>query len=195
MNETMTKAIKDVESGEIVLQTNPDFVRAENARNVLKFAWALYNADWDVYENETGTPYLTSDNPASFEDAGGTSGPPGSVPFFRNLPVTPKLCLRCDLARHPDLFASTRQDFTQEPKGTVRGGFVNLETVQMVNSYTAQCAEELVLHSEVSDYVRDLTARYARFRVEAESRQRREQKGIVIANRVRCVERKHSISR
>lgn len=193
-NETLTAAIGDINSGSIVVQTEPDFVRAENARNVLKFAWALYNADWDVYENETGTGYLTSDNPASFEDPGDRWGPPGSVPFVGYLPVTPKLCLRCDLTRNPDAFMHTKQDFTQEPKGTVQGGYINLETVQRINTCTVKCAEQLVLSSVESDYARDLTARYSRFHVETESTRLRERDGVLISNRTRCVERKDPLA-
>src|SRR5271155_1147349 len=97
--------------------------RDKPPRSVLKYAWALYNADWDVFENDTDTEYLTSDNPASFEDQGDTWGPPG-IPFVRYLPVTPRLCLRCDLTRNPS-FMHTPQDFTQEPKGSIQGGFID----------------------------------------------------------------------
>jgi hypothetical protein len=177
-------AIEDLERGEITVQTEADFVRAESARSVLKFAWALYNADWDVYENDTGTEYLTSDNPASFEDQGW--GPPGRVHFVRYLPVTPRLCLTCDLTRNPGSFMHTKQDFTKEPKGTIQGGFVNLETVLRINACIAKCAEDLVLGSVESDYARGLTARYSKFRVETESMRFREPKGFLIANRTRC---------
>lgn len=158
-DEKLSAAIEDVEHGEITVQTEADFVRAEIARSVLKFAWSLYNADWDVYENDTGTEYLTSDNPASFEDQGDTWGPPGRVPFVRYLPVTPRLCLTCDLTRNPGSFMHTEQDFTKEPTGTIQGGFVDLETVQRINTCTAKCAEDLVFGSVESDYARDVTAR------------------------------------
>jgi len=189
-SETLSAAIQDVERGEIVLQTEADFVRAESARSVLKFAWALYNADWDVYENNTHTEYLTSDNPASFEDQGDTWEPPGRVPFVRYLPVTPRLCLTCDLTRNPERFIHTEQDFAQEPKGTVQGGFVDLETVQKINTCTAKCAEDLVLSSVESDYARDLTVLHSRFHVETEFNRFRTGNGFVIANRTRAVERK-----
>jgi len=187
-DEKLSAAIEDVERGEIIVQTEADFVRANSAQSVLKFAWALYNADWDVYENDTGTEYLTSDNPASFEDQGDTWGLPGRVPFVRYLPVTPKLCLTCDLTLNPERFLHTEQDFTKEPKGTIRGGFVNLETVQRINICIAKCAENLVLSSAESEYARDLTSRYSRFRVDTESRKIRERGGFLIANRTRCIE-------
>jgi uncharacterized protein DUF4238 len=184
-------AIEDVERGDIKVQTEADFVRAESARSVLKFAWALYNAEWDVFENETGTEYLTSDNPASFEDQGNMWGLPGRhIPFVRYLPVTPKLCITCDLARNPRNLCDMQHDFTKEPLGTIRGGFVGPGIVERVNACTAKCAESLVLGSTKSEYARDLTARCSLFRVETESRRFREHRGFLIVNRTRCIERK-----
>jgi Protein of unknown function (DUF4238) len=192
-NEKLRAAIEDVERGEITVQTEPDFVRAQSASSVLGFAWAIYNADWDVYENDTGTEYLTSDNPASFIDQGDTWEAPGRVPFVRLLPVTPKLCLRCDLTRNAKGFPNTARDFTKEPQGTIRGGLVDQETIHKINICTAKCAEDLVLGSVESDYVRDLTARYSGFHVETESKRFRERTGFLIANRTRCIESRSAI--
>lgn len=189
LDETLQAAVEDVERGDIKLETEADFVRAQSARSVLKFAWALYNAEWDVFENDTGTEYLTSDNPASFEDQGETWGPPGCIPFVRYLPVTPRLCITCDLTRNKE-FWDMERDFTKEPLGTIRGGFVGPGIVEMVNACTAKCAEDLVLGSAESDYARDLTARYSKFRVETEAKRFREPTGFLIANRTRCIERK-----
>jgi hypothetical protein len=82
----------------------------------------------------------------------------------------------------------TNQDFAMEPKGTIQGGFIDWQTVQRINACTVKCAEDLVLGSAESDYARDLTARYSRFRVETESKRFREPRGFLIANRTRCVE-------
>jgi hypothetical protein len=71
-NHKVKEAIEAVERGEITIETEGDYVRAESARSALTYTWGLYNADWDVFENDTGTEYITSDNPASFEDQGDT---------------------------------------------------------------------------------------------------------------------------
>ncbi len=128
---------------------------------------------------------------AIFANAGPVTGANGEAlqrddRHSRYLPVTPRLCLTCDLTRNPESFMHTKQDFTNELKGTIQGGFVDLETVQRINTCTAKCAEDLVLGRVESDYARDLTARYSRFRVETESKRFREPKGFLVANRTRC---------
>jgi hypothetical protein len=187
-DQKVKDAIEAAERGEIKIETEGDYVRAQSARSVVKYAWGLYNADWDVFENDTGTEYITSDNPASFEDLGETWAL--GNPFIRYLPVTPRLCLMCDLTRNSNLIRETEPDFEQEPKGTIRGGSVRLETVERINICTAKCAEDMVLSSGQSQYARDLAAKYSRFRVENESAQFRRGKGFIIANRIRAIERK-----
>jgi hypothetical protein len=188
-HEMLRAAVEALDRGEIALQTETDFVRAQSARSVLKYAWALYNADWNVYENDTGIEYLTSDNPASFKDQGDTWERAGQVPFVRYLPVTPRLCVKCDLTRNLGIMRM-EPDFTKEPKGTIRGGFVGAETVRRINICTVKCAEDLVLSRVESDYARDLTARYSKFRVETETKRFRQPTGFLIANRTRCNEGK-----
>lgn len=189
--ESLGKAIEDLEAGKILVETEPDYVRAQYARNVLNYAWALYNAEWDVFENDTGTDYFTSDNPASFMDQGDNWGPPGKVPFVRLLPVTPKLCLACDLTKNPKELMSMEPDFSRQPWKTIRGGKVSLKTVEHINACTAKCAEDLVLCSAESTYVGDVTARYAKFKVTAESMRFPTSDGFLVANRTRCVETAH----
>jgi Protein of unknown function (DUF4238) len=189
-DQKVKEAIEAAERGEIIIETEGDYVRAQSARSVLTHAWGIYNADWDVFENDTGVEYVTSDNPASFEDLGDTWGPPGSVPFVRYLPVTPRLCLMCDLTRNPQLIREMKPDFQQEPRGTIRGGFVGLKTVERINVCTVKCAEDLVLCSAESQYVRDLASAYSRFRVENESAKFRRGTGFIIASRTRVIERK-----
>jgi len=189
-DKKLIAAIEDLERGKITLQTEADFVRAQSARTVLKFAWELYNADWNVFENDTSTAYLTSDNPASFEDQGDTWGLNGSTPFVRFLPVTPRLCLMCDLTQNYEKSRLLEMDFTKEPIGTIRGGFINLDIAHRINTCTAKCAENLILSGVASDYARDLAARYSRFRVITESKRFREPKGFLIANHTRCIESK-----
>jgi hypothetical protein len=185
----LTEAIEALDRGQIKLETEADFIRAESARGLIKYAWKLYNADWYVFENDTDTEYITSDNPASFEDQGDAviSGVP---PFIRFLPVTPRLCLMCDLTKNPKTLRDTKPDFEQEPSGTVHGGLVAVEMVHRINTAVAKCAEELVLASNDNKYVRELTEKYSKFRVEHQSARFSVPRGFLIQNRTRVVERK-----
>jgi hypothetical protein len=63
-----------------------------------------------------------------------------------------------------------------------------MKGVQRVNVCVAKCAEDLILCSGESQYVRDLASTYSRFRVESESTRLRTSRGFIIGNRTRSVE-------
>jgi hypothetical protein len=183
------EAIEAEERGEIKIETEADYVRAQAAQSILRYTWGLYNAQWDVFQNDTGTPFVTSDNPASIGDQGDDNWMLG-LPYIRLLPVTPRFCIMCDLTTVPKHVLEAKPDFSKVPIAGVRGDAIRLQTVERVNASIVKCAEDLVITGVESDYVRDLTSTYSRFRVETESARFREPKGFLIANRTRVIERK-----
>jgi Protein of unknown function (DUF4238) len=185
----ISEAIAAIDRGEIVVETEPEYVRAQSAISLSRHTWAIYNADWNVFENDTPTEFITSDNPASHQDQQRAFGLAGHPPFWRFLPVTPRLCLVCDLSRYADELHEKQPDFNEPPKGGFRGGLAKAKTVERINIWGAKCAEELVLCTEETPYVRDLTATYARFRVENELTSRRHGKGFIVASLTRVRER------
>jgi hypothetical protein len=186
-DEKVSEAIRALERGEIVVETESDYVRAQSVHSIMQFAWGLYNAEWDVFENDTAVDFVTSDNPASCVDMGDVWF--GMPPFTRFLPITPKLCIMCDLTRMPELRGS-KPDFTQEPKGTIRGGLIDLNTVKKINVWIAKNAEDLVLCDGENDYVQELTKTYSKFRVENDSALFEHGRGYIVSNRTRIIKRK-----
>lgn len=147
----MAEAVKLLRDGRITLKTETDYIRAQNARNIIKYMWRIYNARWHVLLNDTDVDYVTSDNPASFEDQGEWSGRP--PPFVRYLPITPRICLSCDLTEG---YANRdeKPNFKLAPRGGLQGINVSSAIVRHVNVCTAKCAEDLVFTGTESDGVR-----------------------------------------
>jgi hypothetical protein len=168
-DEILEKAVIDLEEGRIRLDTEPDYVRAQYARMVRKYTWIIFNAQWHIYESNSDLKYFTSDNPASFEDPIGSS--PGNAQFIRYLPVTPELCLTCNIAESARKFRDVEPDFTKEPEGKVSGGFISREMIDRVNTRTAKCAEDLLICGADDDYVRGMARRYGKFRIEGEMKE------------------------
>jgi hypothetical protein len=96
LDHKMTEAIAALERGEIVIETEADYVRAQAANSALKFAWCIYNADWDVFENDSDIGFITRDNPASFIDQGDNWS--SGHPYIRLLPITPSAVRRSRIA-------------------------------------------------------------------------------------------------
>ncbi len=179
--------VQMLRDGTMTLSTEPDYVRAQNAVHVTKLMWRLYNASWRVLVNDTDTEYVTSDNPASFVDQGNWTGRP--PPFLRYLPITPRVCLSCQLTKgHAD--QDEEPDFELSPRGDIWGSNINLETVLSVNVCTAKCAESLVFTGAENDGVRQMVAKYADFRVEGEFLKIPIRDGYQLGSRTRAIERR-----
>ncbi len=181
--DLLAQGIEAMDRGELKIETSSDEIRAFGAANAMKYAWQLYNADWQVFENNTGTDFITSDNPASYGDS-----KRGQRDHFQILPITPKLCLMCDLSKKPEV-RDMALDFEKPPLGKIEIVAVTLETVERINTTIAKSAESLVLSSNDNQYAEGLAAKYSEFRVENESTMTRQGKGFVIASRSRVIER------
>jgi hypothetical protein len=182
--ELLEQGIKALDGGHLKIAVEGEYIRALGATFALRYAWKLYNADWHVYENQTTVPFITSDNPCSFED----DPTWGKREHALYLPITPKLCVTCDLTKQRGL--SEQPDFTKAPKGKVTGNDAPLETVRRINVCMAKSAEDLMLTSEASEYVQHLVTTYGRYRVEHESRMVRQGNAYLIGARSRVVPRK-----
>ena len=183
----MTNAMQMMREGKIKFSTDPEYIRAQSAVQLTKHMWRLYNATWHVLVSDVDADFVTSDNPASFEDQG--DWPQPKREFVRYLPITPRLCLSCDLTRDRGGWEG-EPDFERPPRGQIKGGSVKAATVRHVNVCTAKCAEDLVFTGTENEGVRRMVAKYARFRVEGEFQKIPNPTGYYIASRSRAIERK-----
>jgi hypothetical protein len=182
--ELLEQGIKALDSGQMRIAVEGDYIRAQGALFALRYAWKLYNADWHVHENATEVPFITSDNPSCFEDD--PTWGKREHPLY--LPITPKLCLTCDLSKQRDL--PELPDFAKAPKGKVTGGDASLETVRRINVITAKSAEDLILTGDESDYAQLLATTYAKYHVEHETQMVRQGEAYLIGARSRVIPRK-----
>jgi hypothetical protein len=100
------------DSGRYRIETKSDAVRAIAAKALMNFAWALYNGHWTNIRNDTGTGFLTSDNPVAFNDPGPWR-PTRKPGLPRYLPLTPCLCLYGFMNPRGK---SDEPDFTRAPR-------------------------------------------------------------------------------
>jgi hypothetical protein len=135
-----------------------------NAKNLMECAWALYNSDWVVIKNDTGTDFLTSDNPFAFDDPGPWRGGLPRLP--RYLPIAPDLCLLCDVGQAAQ--SESEPDFSQPPRGTVCVGTIPPRGVCLINRAIVQCAEDIVISPKELPSVEALVKKYGSYRVDVD---------------------------
>ncbi|MDB5614113.1 MAG: hypothetical protein JWQ22_1766, partial [Devosia sp.] len=178
----IVEAIKMIDAGEIIVETEPDWARATNTRHLISFASRLYNADWIVLRNLTSVNFLTSDNPFVFDDPGPFRGG-GSLRLPRYLPLTPRFCLY--ITMDPDRDPG-RVDLTKPPLGTVRFATCDkLARIEHINKLIIQGAEEFVISTGPSDALEPLVAKYAKHRISNEFITIMQSDGIIHGLRMR----------
>jgi hypothetical protein len=181
------------DSGSYSIDTKPDYIRALCAKNLMGYAWSIYNADRIVIKNNTETAFLISDNPVSFDDPGPGPSRGGEPRFPRYLPVTPRLCLHFDISQY-DASDEANPDFTRPPKGTVRIATISPRGARRINRAVVQCAEEIVISSEQLESVEKLVRKYATYRVAVDFIEIRQPDGFLVEmhTRVRPVAGRNS---
>ncbi len=171
------------DAGHFRVETKPDAIRAMAARALMKFAWGLYNAHWTVIRNNTGTGFLTSDNPVAFNDPGPWRGGQPGLP--RYLTLSPRLCLYGFMdPKGP----RDEPDFTRAPLGEVQWGLAPLHGVERVNRAVVECAEDIVISSGKLDSVQTVVAECTRHRIDMEFVNLRRPDGFILVNHTRVRE-------
>jgi len=157
--ELPVDAIEALERKQIKLHHDPNFIKAEYTRQLMQHAWLIYHQDWEIIENTTGFPFVTSDNPVGLLTSADFRRSPR-----RFLPITPKLCLsfRVSNAKPPPF------DPSLGPVGSISWAVADVSAAKAINRITAKCAEDVVLSSAKSAAMATLVANCAKFRVEAE---------------------------
>ena len=98
----------------IVLQTSPEYIKAQTARQLMEFAIVSYNADWTVIRNDM-------DHPSSRVTTRwrvGTGHYSNVQPTVRFLPITPQLCLEiiCDTHKNEPKRHCPRKEAVNKPR-------------------------------------------------------------------------------
>ena len=119
----------------------------------------IYHQDWDVIENNTPHPFITSDNPVSIRPS-----PDHRVPPVRLVAITPRLAFSFRATK----LEVPRFDPALPPCGQFTWHSTNAAGAKSINKMIAKCAEELVLCSYRSEGLASLVANCARFRMEPE---------------------------
>ncbi len=157
-------AVAAIDAGKFVPETKPDFIRAMHALQLMRYAWILYNSDWLILHNDTGTGFITSDNPAAFDDPGPWRGQPPRLP--RYFPITPRLCVSCDMSLTRRV--ENPPDFSLPPLGTVAAATPPPTDIKRVNKAIVLCAEDLVISSQKLPSLEALAQKYAGWRIDVD---------------------------
>jgi hypothetical protein len=176
VDEGLEKGVAALEEGKIKLVADADSIKAKMTGNLMGLACLAYHSTFVFFENKTGIPFVTADNPVALR----LSDVLGE-PMTRFMPITPKLGLLLKLdawggrngafPKEPKEIESLLED---EPRGKVFGNNPSPAKVRGLNRLVVQCAEDQVFSCRKDDGIEALVAKYAKYRIESTPREYRE---------------------
>lgn len=164
-DERFAKGIEMLKRGRIKAVADPNKVKAIITGQLLTFACITYNLDWILVENDSGEPFITSDNPVAMDYCGPSS------PVTRMLPITPWLCLSVTYPMgeaHKVTLEDVSRILRAPSSGSVRRAKVKPAGVRHVNQLIVKCAEEHVFSSRADNGLAELVRKCGKFGLDAE---------------------------
>jgi hypothetical protein len=160
-NSKHKDTINEIRShGGIKVDVNPDYPKAMGIRTLLNIQERLQGFPWLIMTNETGIPYITSDNPVCLRY------PQNSAFCDFYVPVTPKIAIMIHPIRN------------HEPEVIDSLTSVKPEGVNEFNRLVVKCAEDVVIFNE--DFgVEELIKEFRDWRIEALTTKFPLEKGIL----------------
>lgn len=135
-----------------------EYVHAIAIQNLIKVTYRYYCSHWMVLVNETGIPFIASDNPASLYYTEKNSR---FATIFTPLSPTLAMLIRPDLNFYRPTIDDVK-NYTHPYDGYMHP---KESFVKMLNEIAVKCAENIVLHSKEEEWVESLVSKYKDWRV------------------------------
>ena len=175
--DEVRSAIEDaIKKREIRAVVDEEYVHAISIQHLVHAAYRFYCSHWLVVVNETGIPFITSDNPASLYYAEQNSQYAiVFVPLTASLGVLIKPDFSIDRPTLDDVknYSHPGDDYAH-PKESF---------VHVLNELTAKSAENVVLHSTEEQWVEELVYSHKDWKVETQTSELPYENGMYIINR------------
>ncbi len=147
------------EKNNIIVDVDPEYAHAKAISTLVGITHKLYCSDWYVLLNNTKTPFLTSDNPTVLYYQNSTSNIASTY-----VPLTPKLGVI--ISPTPSSDVPTLEELKTFQHENDRFAEIREEFVQVLNELIVKSAENIVIHSEATDWVEELVSNNKTWRME-----------------------------
>jgi hypothetical protein len=166
-----------LQRGELAIDTDPDYIKGLMTKNLMQYAWYIYNREWTVLANNSMQLFLTSDNPVALDYSGAKD-----ALVHRYLPITPRLCLAVRFDSLPDPAAErlSPQELAaalqRPPRGLISRAICGLDRVRYINRVQVRSAEDLVFSPVASEGIEKLVKKHGAYGVDVRVVQYRDSK-------------------
>ncbi len=153
---------KIMDAGGISAQVDPKHTHARTMQNLVDLQWHFYKSPWMILDNETDSPFLTSDFPVAYY----YPKPHAQIPY-RFVPLTPRYAVLIK----PSLDKSDRKDpkesFEKYPITEIDIRSVRPEFPKVLNKLTIQGAEQFVISAYDAPWIMKMVKKYRNWKMDS----------------------------
>lgn len=163
VDQQLVDGLAMIEKGHLLLEVDPQWIKAQATVALLNYAWQFYNQDWTIQECPAGCHFITSDNPAV------QMTPEIGHVAVHYLPLNSSFCLRLQYSRRvSDLGNDAARYVRRPPLGQIRYRTASEETVAHINKLVCMGADELIFASRKTDDVGALVTENSTYKLVSE---------------------------
>jgi hypothetical protein len=137
------------------------FVRAIFTKQLTQFTNAFFCQDWTIIENQTGTLFITADNPSAI-----VPDRPEHAPITRFLPLAPDLGIITTIERKN--IREEGIDLSKSPIGQITRAAVDIAWATNLNRIIVMNADEFIFSADSGEDIRQLVEAHRKDTVHVE---------------------------
>lgn len=179
--ELQVKFMQELQQGNIRCVVDREYAHARGISSLIEVANRLYCSGWLKLFNETGIPFITSDNPAVLYYPATDAGASVFVPVS---PTNAILISPDDSIERP-----TDENVQCYQNSLDRYASIKKEYVEHFNQLIVKSAERIVLHATVERWLEEVVVKYRSWRMENVTSKIPCENGILLVHRQKAIDK------
>lgn len=153
---------KIMDAGGMKAEVDPKHTHARAAENLVNTQWVFYKSEWKILDNQTDSPFLTSDFPVAFY----YPKPQSQIPF-RYIPISPRYAVMIAPSLDEEDKKHPKEEFDEFPETKTEIVSVKPRFPEILNKLTVQGAEKFVISAHDKPWIGKLVKRYKNWKMDS----------------------------
>lgn len=149
-------------SGGLVAKIDPKHTHARTMQNLVDLQWHFYKSPWMILDNQTDSPFLTSDFPVAYY----YPKPHSQLPY-RFAPISPRYAVLIKPSLDDADRKAPKESFGKFPSTETAIRSIRPEFPKILNKITIQGAEQFVISAYDAPWIMKMVKKYQNWKMDS----------------------------
>lgn len=149
-------------AGGLKATVDPKHTHARSMQNLINLQWCFYKSPWMILDNETDSPFLTSDFPVAYY----YPKPQTRVPY-RFVPISPRYAILIKTSTDRADRKAPEEPFSEYPITEIDIRPVKSTFPKILNKLTIQGAEQFIISAYDAPWIMKLVKKYKNWKMDS----------------------------